>query len=176
MKLTGIKTLKQYVMNQIQPSKAQLAAAVNKVSLDEIIEFIQLIDSRNLYNNIDKRYMDKLIHKVDKANAANFLYTIDHIRDDYHDYLLSVIYKSYNDTYEFRFNRNYTSLDERHKAFNIILNNQYNINRAIGKIHELDLFEKHALYNRVAAIEDEELIKLLNKYLTEEEIEKFEKE
>ena len=176
MKLTGIKTLKQYVMNKIQPSKAQLASAINKVTLNEITELIQLMDSRNLYDNIDKRYIDKLIHKVDKANVANFLYTIERIQRDYHDYLLSVIYKSYNDTYDFRFNHNYASLDERHKAFNIILNNQYNINRVLGKIHELDLFEKQSLYNKVLSMNDEESIKLLNKYLSEAEIKKFKKE
>lgn len=176
MKLTGIKTLKQYVMNKIQPSKAQLASAINKVTLNEITELIQLMDSRNLYDNIDKRYIDKLIHKVDKANVANFLYTIERIQRDYHDDLLSVIYKSYNDTYDFRFNHNYASLDERHKAFNIILNNQYNINRVLGKIHELDLFEKQSLYNKVLSMNDEESIKLLNKYLSEAEIKKFKKE
>jgi hypothetical protein len=163
-------------MNKIQPSKAQLASAINKVTLNEITELIQLMDSRNLYDNIDKRYIDKLIHKVDKANVANFLYTIERIQRDYHDYLLSVIYKSYNDTYDFRFNNNYASLDERHKAFNIILNNQYNINRVLGKIHELDLFEKQSLYNKVLSMNDEESIKLLNKYLSEAEIKKFKKE
>ena len=176
MKLTGIKILKQYAMNQLQPSKAQLASAINKVTLNEITELIQLIDSRNLYNNIDKRYIDKLIRKVDKAGVANFLYTIERIQEDYHDYLLSVIYKSYNDSYDFRFSHNYTSLDEKHKAFNIVLNNQYNINRVLGKIHELDLFEKQSLYNKVLSMNDEESMVLLKKYLSEAEIEKFKKE
>lgn len=176
MKLTSIKLLKQYALNQLQPNKAQLASAVKKISQEEIVELIQLIDSRNLYGNVDNRYIDKLIYSIDKANIANFLYTIEHIRINYHDHLLTTIYKSYNDVYDFVFNHNYVTEGEKHNAFNIILNNQYNINRVLGKIKELDLFEKEALYNKINSMNDEYSMNLLKTYLSEAEIEKFKKE
>lgn len=123
--LKQIKKLYNYIENKNELTKAQLIAYINKLIESELetFKFLQFTFNHQLINNIEEKYLIKLVNSIKSVEYAKWLLKYNFQKE----YLLKIVLTNPSACAELLFNKTILTEEEKNQLFIKAINDSLSI-------------------------------------------------